>query len=688
MAVGAEAPRSQKESAAADGDSSGEDSDDNACARGKPGAATSAVAFGARREADLQLLGKGGTNAPPAPLYGAKRESGRAAVAGRPAPISGVGRGGLNRRARSGSAGGSASATAISVRQASREAGRLPGPALGGGSAGAKPIAASANSVPVKSAGEACFTPEGSENGEGSSQASSLAAELAIRAGSGDEGSETDSAGAGGDGGTGGADRSAAGGGGGGSPEPAADTGASAGGQAPATTVRGSAPAAGGSAAATLPPPPVAPAAAPVRSVAGARALPAAPATLQAAEAPAAPAAPAATLVGAATPDLAAGGRPAQAAGARQNASAPSSGSRRQQPASLVDAMSMAVATVENDADAPQEPAPSKSGSTSARSARQPSPAPAEVQRPATAAAASRGASGQAAATAALAPAGHAKLETPAAQAAQPLTLEDVQRWLFGLTVDPELVRLIGEELAEDGGMDNSSSRRGCWLCRRSTRKGGSAIAGLPRGLLEDLRGDKDFVLFLRATPWTPEDSMHRRMLQTIYCALVTEDDGSPWGAAARPAAPPAVEGQHWRALGIAGLNPSEDLNQSAALLCVVHLFFCLSRHLEVLVQLLELSRAVPAAAGGLPFVPVAGAVTSMVLDCLLSGQLSKLCNQSERGVLDTTCEVFAACLLQMATRLREGRVASWRGALQEVRADLGKRPAKLLAALATHGSA
>merc|ERR1719277_1444820 len=77
--------------------------------------------------------------------------------------------------------------------------------------------------------------------------------------------------------------------------------------------------------------------------------------------------------------------------------------------------------------------------------------------------------------------------------------------------------------------------------------------------------------------------------------------------------------------------------------------------------------------------------ITRMVVENLLAGRLSSLCNSSERGVFDTTCKVFAGGLFYFYSRWRSFKrtIRDTELTFNEVRALMEKRPSRLLDELA-----
>jgi len=187
-------------------------------------------------------------------------------------------------------------------------------------------------------------------------------------------------------------------------------------------------------------------------------------------------------------------------------------------------------------------------------------------------------------------------------------------------------------------------------------------------GLDKKLFSDKDLVLFLKITQFDFNNTNHHRMLRTMYSKL------------ARSKVCPTV-GRHWEVLGFQGGDPRTDLNRSGGLLNVVQMFFFFSHNFDLFKAAYLLAQD---AEQNFPLACVSINITRMVVECLLAGRLSKLCNSGEKGVFETTCAVYSGGLYHFYSRWRTQKrtIRDTELTFNEVRELMEKRPAKLLQGL------
>jgi len=140
--------------------------------------------------------------------------------------------------------------------------------------------------------------------------------------------------------------------------------------------------------------------------------------------------------------------------------------------------------------------------------------------------------------------------------------------------------------------------------------------------------------------------------------------------------------GRHWEVLGFQHTDPRTDLNRSGGLLNVLHFFFFFSHHFDILKSAYLLAQD---AEQNFPLACVSINITRMVVEYLLAGKLSKMCNSGDKGVLDTTCKVYAGGLYHFYSRWRNLKrtIRDTEVTFNEVRKLMEKRPAKLLEGLA-----
>ncbi|CAE7289507.1 ELMOD3, partial [Symbiodinium pilosum] len=206
----------------------------------------------------------------------------------------------------------------------------------------------------------------------------------------------------------------------------------------------------------------------------------------------------------------------------------------------------------------------------------------------------------------------------------QPLGYKDFTQWLLQLEIDPAALRQMREDMIED-----DLGACGCFMKRRRPL---SEVPGLDRRFW----ADKDLVLFLKVTHFDFNDIIHHRMLRTMY------------GKLSRNKVCPSI-GRHWELLGFQSGDPRTDLNRSGGVLNVMQMFYFFSHHFDLMKSAYLLAQD---AQHNFPLACVSINITKMVVECLLEGRLSKLCNGS-RGVFDTTCMVYSAAFFHWYWRWR-----------------------------------
>eukprot|EP00435_Cladocopium_sp_Y103_P056819 s929_g19.t1 len=88
--------------------------------------------------------------------------------------------------------------------------------------------------------------------------------------------------------------------------------------------------------------------------------------------------------------------------------------------------------------------------------------------------------------------------------------------------------------------------------------------------------------------------------------------------------------GRHWEVLGFQGGDPRTDLNRSGGVLNVLQMFYFFSHHFDLLKAAYLLAQDVQQ---NYPLACVSINLTKMVIEALLAGKLSKLCNSGSKGV-------------------------------------------------------
>lgn len=173
-------------------------------------------------------------------------------------------------------------------------------------------------------------------------------------------------------------------------------------------------------------------------------------------------------------------------------------------------------------------------------------------------------------------------------------------------------------------------------------------------------------MLFLKVTQFDFNEVVHFRMLRTLYTKLTRNKMCGSIG-------------RHWEVLGFQHTDPRTDLNRSGGLLNVLHMFYFVSHHFELLKAAYLLAQDEHQ---NFPLACVSINITRMVMESLLTGRLSSLCNaRDSRGVLETTCKVYTGGLFHFYSRWRSLKrtIRDTELTFNEVRALVEKRPARLI---------
>lgn len=233
-----------------------------------------------------------------------------------------------------------------------------------------------------------------------------------------------------------------------------------------------------------------------------------------------------------------------------------------------------------------------------------------------------------------------------------PISYKEVTQWLLMLEINKEALQEFRELVEDDSALP-------CGCFKRSRPR--SDVPGLDKKLW----AERDLVLFLKVTHFDFNDTVHHRMLRTIY------------GKLSRNKVCPTI-GRHWEVLGFQGGDPRTDLNRSGGVLNVLQMFYFFSHHFDLLKAAYLLAQDVQQ---NYPLFCVSINLTKMVIEALLAGKLSKLCNSGSKGVFDTCCQMHSAALYHFYWRWRTQKrsIEHTELTFNEVRALLFRRPAKLL---------
>lgn len=233
----------------------------------------------------------------------------------------------------------------------------------------------------------------------------------------------------------------------------------------------------------------------------------------------------------------------------------------------------------------------------------------------------------------------------------KPISYKEVRDWLFTTPPDPQVLQPLNEEEVTD-------VRCGC-IGRGRAR---SEIPGLERRLWPS----KDVVLSLKMTHFDFNEVHHFRMIRTMYLKLT------------RNKVCPSI-GNHWVDFGFQGGDPCTDLNRCGGVLNIVMLFYFFSHHFDLMKAAFLLAGS---AEQHFPLACVSINITQMVVNSLLEGQLSAVCNGAGAScdVLETMCKVHASALHYFSHRWRTQKrtIRDTEKTMNEVRSLL-HRPRQLL---------
>jgi len=176
-------------------------------------------------------------------------------------------------------------------------------------------------------------------------------------------------------------------------------------------------------------------------------------------------------------------------------------------------------------------------------------------------------------------------------------------------------------------------------------------------------------------------DVTHFRMLRTIYVKLT------------RSKSCPSI-GRHWSVIGFQDGDPKTDLNRSGGVLNIIHVFYFLTHHFDMLKQVWLLSQDDQQ---HFPLFCMSIRITKMVTDALLDGSLSSICNKASRasqkraaegerrhsdgGLFETTCFMHTAGLhyFYWLWRHQKRTIQDTERTELEVKALMMQRPRHLL---------
>jgi hypothetical protein len=231
-----------------------------------------------------------------------------------------------------------------------------------------------------------------------------------------------------------------------------------------------------------------------------------------------------------------------------------------------------------------------------------------------------------------------------------PIVYREVERWLMSIAVDPVTFQSLSEETV-------AYTRWGCIGKTRSR----TDISGLDRRHSKD----KDLLLFLKFDKFDFNVIHHFRMLRTMYVKVT------------RNKVCPSIGG-HWQELGFQASDPRTDLNRSGCVLNILHMFYFFTHYFDIFKSTYLLAQDPEQ---NFPFACISINISGLVVNALLDGRLTKLCNASDRGLFETCCHIHAAALhyFYKEWKAKKRTIRDTEKTLNELRCLLKSKPRKLL---------
>ena len=188
-----------------------------------------------------------------------------------------------------------------------------------------------------------------------------------------------------------------------------------------------------------------------------------------------------------------------------------------------------------------------------------------------------------------------------------------------------------------------------------------------PRPLVKSLEKERDLIFNITKLSIENDNTLHCRILQTIYKKLTKSKRNSP------------RFGSHWEDIGFQGDDPATDL-RGAGFLALLHLLFLLTYHLPLAHKIFKMSLD---PVQNFPFCLMSINMTRISLQALMDNKLSKMCNR-RKEVVSVINEFYLAVFLYLyqiwknehKTMLDSGHV------INDVEIYAFKHPVKLLKSL------
>ncbi|XP_074973541.1 ELMO domain-containing protein 3 isoform X1 [Phalacrocorax aristotelis] len=193
-------------------------------------------------------------------------------------------------------------------------------------------------------------------------------------------------------------------------------------------------------------------------------------------------------------------------------------------------------------------------------------------------------------------------------------------------------------------------------------------LFGPPR-LQPQLQGERELALAMAQCGLDDNESVHMRILQTIYKKLTCSRLGCP------------RYGAHWEELGFQGADPGTDLRGTGMLGLMQMLYFVMdSQTLPLAQEIFKLSQH---ETQYFPFCIMSVNITRIVIQALREERLSRECNHRQQ-VIAVLNDLYAAAFLQLyrVWKWQHKTIADSGFLLKELESSTKKKPKQLLKSL------
>jgi ELMO/CED-12 family len=230
----------------------------------------------------------------------------------------------------------------------------------------------------------------------------------------------------------------------------------------------------------------------------------------------------------------------------------------------------------------------------------------------------------------------------------------------------------VKEALKQLRQVDMSSYRALIVPTEFSSSKGFTLLQKIPVLRLPNADVQRDEVFLLAQVHYNPEDTLHQRLLQTVYRAFT--------GNSTEICIPNT--GTHWEAIGFQGIDPCTDLNRSQGILSILQVMMFIEQQPEYAAAIHRAS-AVNGVLGW-PFMCVAIGFTKEAVGVLRRGACYTECNacsDSNNAVMTVLAQIQQAQFHDFNTRCKAAPSVHHAIHLAKTRECILKAPNKLLKA-------